>query len=148
VFLSFGRSDVKKPALRRPNMNRITFSLVVACALFIGSPVSVAQAQTAVQQQHASGTIARGSTVCVGPLSPSSTTGVQIVGFTNGTKDMTWQVFRESSQTAPLLVFQTTARSVDQTIPPDGGFLYRACLVKTANAPQDFDLTLNSSTVE
>lgn len=129
-------------------MNRMTFSFVVASALFIGSPFPVAQAQTMVQQQHASGTIARGSTVCVGPLSPSSTTGVQIFGFTNDRKDLTWQVFRESSQTAPLLVFQTTATFVDQTIPPEAGFLYRACVVKTVNPPQDFDLSLNSSTIE
>jgi hypothetical protein len=109
--------------------------------------------QTALVQQHSFGTIARGSTVCVGPLSPGvapdgSTPGVQIAGFTNGSSSLTWQVFRVSSQSAPVLVFQTTARVVDQTIPPDGNFLFHACVVKSAQAAQDYDLVLNSFPVE
>jgi hypothetical protein len=109
--------------------------------------------QAALVQQHSFGTIARGSTVCVGPLSPGvtpdgSTPGVQIAGFTNGSSSLTWQVFKVSSQSAPVLVFQTTARFVDQTIPPDGNFLFHACVVKSAQPAQDYDLVLNSFPVE
>jgi hypothetical protein len=128
-------------------MARMIVSIPLVCALLLGGLPSVAEAQTAVQQQHASGTVTVGTTVCVGPLAPSSTAGVQIFGFTNATRALTWQVFQESSQSAPVLVFQTTARSVDQTIAPAAGFVYRACVVKTGAGPQDFDLTLNSSPV-
>jgi hypothetical protein len=128
-------------------MTRMIVSIPLVSAFLLGGFPSVAEAQTAVQQEHASGTITVGSTVCVGPLAPSSTAGVQIFGFTNATRALTWQVFQESSQSAPVLVFETTARSVDQTIPPTAGFLYRACVVKTAGGAEDFDLTLNSAPV-
>lgn len=127
-------------------MKRITLCFAICALLLAGA--SVAQAQTAVIQQHASGTITKGSTVCVGPISPTTSAGVQIFGFTNSNGPLTWQVFRESAQTAPVLVFQTTALFVDQTIPPDGGFLYRACVVKTRGLAQDFDLSLNSQPIE
>jgi hypothetical protein len=114
---------------------------------------SMLQQASTLQQQHSFGTIPRGSTVCVGPLSPTTdpngnTPGVQIVGFTSAQPSLTWQVFKVSSQSAPVLVFQTTASSVDQTIPPDGSFLFHACVVKNTQASQDYDLTLNSFTTE
>ena len=52
-----------------------------------------------------------------------------------------------SSQSALAVVFQTTARSVSYTQPPSGNLQFKACVVKKANAAQDFDLTLNSSPV-
>jgi hypothetical protein len=131
---------------------------LVAGALTLNTSTVSASSQTSLQTtlvQHRSfGTIARGSTVCVGPLSPgippggTTAPGVQIFGFTNGEPSLTWQVFRVSSQSAPFLVFQTTARFVDATIPPEGGFLYHACVVKSAQSAQDYDLVLNSFPVE
>jgi hypothetical protein len=114
---------------------------------------SVQDSTSTFQQQHSFGTIVRGSTVCVGPLSPTtapdgSTPGVQIFGFTNGQPSLTWQVFSVSSQSPPMLVFETTARFVDATIPPSGNFLFHACVVKNAQSPQDYDLSLNSFPVE
>jgi hypothetical protein len=47
-----------------------------------------------------------------------------------------------------VAVFQTTARFVDQTIPPDPGFLSHACVVKSKGLAQDFDLTRSSYPVE
>jgi hypothetical protein len=41
------------------------------------------------------------------------------------------------------LVFETTARSVNEVIPPRGNLLYHACVVK-AGAAQAYDLVLNS----
>lgn len=110
-------------------------------------------APSALVQQHSFGTIANGSTVCVGPLPPGTDPsgqrpGVQIFGFTNGQPSLTWQVFSVSSQSAPTLVFQTTARFVDHTVPPSGNLLFHACVVKRAQATQDYDLTLNSFPVE
>src|SRR5689334_15228062 len=130
---------------------------LVAGASTLNTSTATASSQSSLQaalvQHHSFGTTARGSTVCVGPLSPGvapdgSTPGVQIAGFTNAASSLTWQVFKVSSQSAPVLVFQTTARSVDQTIPPDGNFLFHACVVKSAGTAQDYDLTLNSFPVE
>ena len=129
-----------KPALSR-------FGLVGAF-LTAFTPITSVHAQT-VLQQRSFGEITRGSTVCVGPLAPSSSSGVQIFGFTNTNRNLTWQVFSVSSQNAPTLVFETTALSVDQTIPPQGNLLFHACVVKSSgNRAQDYDISLNSSPVE
>jgi hypothetical protein len=101
-----------------------------------------------ILQQHSFGTISSGTTACNGPLSPSNDQGVQIFGFTNAAASLTWQVFSVSSQSAPTLVFRTTATFVDQTIPPSGNLLYHACVRKAAGAAQDYDLTLNSQPLE
>ncbi|MFI7599694.1 hypothetical protein [Actinoplanes sp. NPDC049681] len=112
-----------------------------------------ALAASALVQERSFGTIANGSTVCVGPLSPGTDPGgqqpgVQISGFTNGQPSLTWQVFSVSSQSAPTLVFQTTARNVDHVVPPSGNLLFHACVVKRAQGSQDYDLALNSFPVE
>jgi hypothetical protein len=122
----------------------ITAAAISGVAVALGGGALASAGATTVQQQHSSGTIATGSTVCVGPLAPSSADGVQIFGFTNANASLTWQVFSVSSQTAPTLVFSTTARSVSQAIKPVGNLLYQACVVKRSGAAQDYDLTLNS----
>jgi hypothetical protein len=142
-------------------MNRLMASSIAvltlgagALVLHGGSASAVDQVSASTLQQHRSfGTIARGSTVCVGPLSPGQnpagdTPGVQIFGHVSGSTNVTWQVFQVSSQSAPLLVFQTTATFVDKTIPPNGSFLFHACVVKSAQSAQDYDLSLNSFPVE
>jgi len=126
-------------------MKRLVWGLALVGAVLVGMAVIAPAYGQTVDQKRAFGTIARGSTVCVGPLSPSGPEGVQIFGFTNAQPALTWQVLTVSSQSAPTVVFQTTARSVDHTVPPSGNFLFEACVVKNANAAQDFDLTLNSS---
>ena len=50
-------------------------SMLLAGLILAGSIPSVS-AQTTVNQKHAFGTLARGSTVCVGPLNPTSDAGV------------------------------------------------------------------------
>ena len=121
-------------------MNRLVLALsMVILAFGIGAPTldartvsgSVQDSTSTLRQQHSFGTIVRGSTVCVGPLSPTTAPDGSV-----------------SSQSAPTLVFQTTARFVDTTIPPSGNFLFHACVVKSAQAAQDYDLTLNSFPVE
>jgi len=126
---------------------RIPWLTAVVLALAAGTFALVATTPATaltVQQQRSFGTIARGTTACVGPLSPSAAQGVQIFGFTNGTTTLTWQVYSVSAQNAPALVFQSTGLSVSQVIPPSGNLLFHACVVKTAQAAQDYDLSLNS----
>ncbi|MEV6599943.1 hypothetical protein AB0M36_24260 [Actinoplanes sp. NPDC051346] len=141
------------------NKNRLILTssmavVTVAVGALSGSaaPASARFAATLISH-HSFGTIVRGSTVCVGPLSPTTdpngnTPGVQISGFTNGSSNLTWQVFSVSSQSAPTLVFQTNARFVDETIRPTSNMLFHACAAKSAGATQDYNLTLNSFPVE
>lgn len=128
-------------------MKRMVPYLVIAGVVLGGSTAAATQSTLAVDQKRAFGTIARGSTVCVGPLSPSTTEGVQLFAFTNANSNLTWQVLTVSSQSAPTVVFQTTALSASHVQPPSGNLLFEACVVKTAGSAQDFDLTLNSQPV-
>jgi hypothetical protein len=120
---------------------------MVAAGTVVSLNASASAATNTVDQKRSFGTIARGSTVCVGPLSPSTADGVQLFGFTNANTVLTWQVFSVSSQNADALVFQTTARTVSQVIPPSGNLMFHACVVKSAGAAQDYDITLNSQPV-
>jgi hypothetical protein len=56
-------------------------------------------------------------------------------------------VLTTSAETAPTVVFQSTGLSASKVVPPSGNLQFEACVVKTANAAQDFDLTLNSAPV-
>ena len=118
---------------------RLRFSGLIVGSLLLAS--GAAWAQSAVLTKHGFGTV-RG-TACVGPVSPSSSEGVQIIGSTTGSQRLTWQVYSVSSETADALVFETTARSVNAVIPPEGNLLYHACVVK-AGAAQAYDLVLNT----
>lgn len=122
--------------------------LALTTGAFALSGGAAATTTTTVVQHHSFGTITSGSTACVGPIGPSTTAGVQIFGFTNGATALTWQVFSVSSQSAPTLVFQVTSRSVSHTVAPSGNVLYQACVKKTQNSAQDYDLTLNSQPLE
>jgi hypothetical protein len=122
----------------------VTLSALGAAVALVGITSASAGAAT-ILQHRAFGTIARGSTVCTGPLPPADAQGVQLFAFTNADTALTWQVLSVSSQTAPTVVFQTTARTVSQTVPPSSNLLYEACVVKSSGAAQDFDLTLNAA---
>ena len=125
----------------------ITITAIGGLAAVLGGSAMASAGAIAVQQQRSFGTITAGSTVCVGPLAPTSEDGVQIFGFTNANTNLTWQVFSVSSQTAPTLVFQTTARTVSQSVKPSGNLLFQACVVKKSGVQQDYDLSLNSQPV-
>ncbi|GAB1693146.1 hypothetical protein [Krasilnikovia sp. M28-CT-15] len=130
-------------------MNRlVAVSLIAVSALGVlvlpGSTAGASTQAATIDQKRAFGTVTNGSTVCVGPLSPSDANGVQIFGFTNASANLTWQVLTVSSQSAPTVVFQTTARSVSHVVPPSGNLLFEACVKKTSGPAQDVDLTLNS----
>jgi hypothetical protein len=128
-------------------MKRLYLAATAVAAVVGATALTIPTGATAavdVRQQRSFGTITTGTTACVGPLSPTSAEGVQLFGFTNGATNLTWQIFTVSSQSAPTLVFQTTARFVSQTQPPSGNMLFHACVVKRANAAQDYDISLNS----
>ena len=129
-------------------MKRLAWILALVGAVVLGATAIAPAYGVTVDQKRAFGTITRGSTVCVGPLSPTSAEGVQIFGFTNDPPVLTWQILTVSSQSAPTVVFQTTARTVDHTQPPSGNFQFEACVIKNTTNAQDFDLTLNSQPLE
>jgi hypothetical protein len=118
---------------------KTTFSRFVLAGALLAA--TTASAGTALQK-HSFGTVK--GTACVGPISPSMTDGVQIVGSTTGAKRLTWQVYSTSSETADALVFEVTAKSVDEVIPPEGNLLYYGCVAKTTGMAQAYDLQLNS----
>jgi hypothetical protein len=101
-----------------------------------------------VVQKYASGTILRGTTVCVGPIAPSGTVGVQISGYTNGSGNLTWQVYAVASDGTETLVYARAARTVDRTISPSAGVTYEACVTRGPATAEDFSLALNSTPLE
>jgi len=101
-----------------------------------------------IQQQHAFGAIARGVRTCGGHMVPSGTDGVQIFGFTNGPDMLTWSVFSVDELGTEVLESQTKATFVDETIAPVDGLEYFACVAKGPTIKEDFDLSLNSTTLE
>lgn len=107
---------------------------------------SVAGAQE-IDQKSAFGSIARGATICVGPLAPSDVTGVQISGYTNGPRFLIWQVYsmRADGDGAAALVFSTMGRTVDRIVSPMPGLVYEACVTRGPLVAEDFELALNSA---
>jgi hypothetical protein len=101
-----------------------------------------------VEQKRAFGTFAKNSTVCIGPMGRTDGAGIQLSGFTNGASSLTWQLRTVSSQGPPVVIFQTTALSVDHVDTTNPAGLFDACVIKTAGTPQDFDIVLNSPPVE
>lgn len=110
---------------------------------------SVARAED-IDQKSAFGSIARGATICVGPLAPSDVTGVQISGYTNGPRFLIWQVYSlpADGEGAAALVFSAMARSVDRIVSPMPGLVYEACVTRGPMVAEDFELSLNSAPLE
>jgi hypothetical protein len=125
-------------------MKRMALSLAFALSIVVGSVLVTSAQETPFLQERAFGIIAKGSTVCVGPISASAD-GVQLFGFTNGSTNLTWQLLTVSSQSAPAVIFETTGTSVHHIeLPQPSNFLFQACVIKRRGAGQDFDITLNS----
>jgi hypothetical protein len=101
-----------------------------------------------IRQQHAFGSIKRGVRTCGGSMVPSGTDGVHIFGFTNGPDDLTWSVFSVDELGNEVLESQTRSTFVDETIPPVEGLEYFACVARGPAVKEDFDLSLNSTTLQ
>lgn len=125
-------------------MKRLVMWTII-CGAALGGSVLITSAQTTnAIQKSAFGTISRGTTVCVGPIAPVNGGQVQLFGFTNGNANLTWQILTVSSQTAPTVIFQTSARSVNQLQAAQGNLLFEACVVKDAGSSEDFTIDLNA----
>jgi hypothetical protein len=130
-------------------MKRLALVLALVSALIGGGFVVTSAQGVTVEQKRAFGTIAKGSTVCIGPMGRTDGAGIQLFGFTNGATSLTWQLRTVSSQGPPVVIFQTTALSVDHVDTTTVAGLFDACVIKsTGNTPQDFDITLNSPPTE
>lgn len=110
---------------------------------------SVAWAQE-IDQKSAFGSIARGATICVGPVAPSDMAGVEISGYTNGPRFLIWQVYSlpADGDGAAALVFSAMARSVDRIVSPMPGLVYEACVTRGPLVAEDFELALHSAPLE
>jgi len=123
-------------------MKRLVFVLGLVAAL-VGGGYAVSSAQeTGIEVQHAHGTIAKGSTVCIGPISRFGGTGaVNLLGSTHGTS-LTWQLLALNVGNPPVVISDATGTAVqfrDETTVADQ---FDACVLKTSGQAQDFDLTL------
>lgn len=131
-------------------MKRLVLVLSLVSAL-VGGAFFGSSAQGATsEQRHGFGTIAKGSTLCVGPLAPTEGGGgVLLSGFTNGSGDLTWQLLTDSGGSGDnrVVIFETTARSVDH-VDTTTADLFDACVLKTTGgSAQDFNITLNSTAI-
>jgi hypothetical protein len=115
-------------------------------ALFSGTQGT--PAHPAVEQQHAFGTILKGMSVCTDEVAPTAADGDQIFGFTNGFEPLNWRVVSVDAAGATAVAFARTATFVDHTVPPSPGLVYRACVGRGPASAEDFDLSLNSTTIE
>lgn len=128
-------------------MKRLVFvlALVALVSALVGGSYAVSSAQTiTVEQKRAFGTIAKGSTVCIGPLGRTDGGGIQLSGFTNGAESLTWQLLIESPQSPPVVIFETTGISVHHIDDTTVASSFDACVIKTAGKAQDFDIVLQS----
>jgi len=129
-------------------MKRLALVFALISAL-VGAGFVVTSAQgVEVEQKRAFGTITKGSTVCIGPIGRTDGAGILLFGFTNGAGSLTWQLRTVSSQGPPVVIFQTTATSVNHIDTTTVAGLFDACVIKTAGTPQDFDIVLQSPPTE
>ena len=100
----------------------------------------------AVDQQRSFGSMT--GTACTGNVVPDTSGGVQIFGFTNATRKLTWQVYSVDDTGKTTLELSTSARWIDETVSPVDGLEYYACVVRSGTTAQDFDVSLNSQAIE
>jgi hypothetical protein len=113
--------------------------------LAIGS-LFVATNAWAVDQQRSFGEMT--GSACTGNVIPETSGGVQIFGFTNAARRVTWEVYSVDEDGTVALELSTPARWVSETVPPVDGLEYFACVVRTGTTVQHFDISLNSQAIE
>jgi hypothetical protein len=116
--------------------------------LLLKSAASGPPANPAVDQRRSFGTTVKGMITCSEDLEPTGVDGVQIFGFTNGFVPLTWRVESVDGAGVETLEFSTKGTFVDETIPPTPGLVYHACVKGGPGAGEDFDLALNSTTIQ
>jgi hypothetical protein len=100
----------------------------------------------AVDQQRSFGTMT--GTACTGNVIPETAGGVQIFGYTNGRRSLTWQVYSVDASGTVTLELSMAGLGIDETVAPVDGLAYYACAVRSGTTAQEFDVTINSQAIE
>ena len=111
----------------------------------IGS-LFVATNAGAVDQQRSFGEMT--GSACTGNIVPETAGGVQIFGFTNAARRLTWEVWSVDELGTVALELRQSARWLDETVPPVDGLEYFACVVRGGTTVQHFDISINSQAIE
>ena len=111
----------------------------------IGS-LFVATNAWAVDQQRSFGVMT--GSACTGNVVPDTSGGVQIFGFTNSARQLTWQVYSVDEFGTVALELSAPGRGIDETVTPVDGLEYFACVVRSGTRAQDFDVSINSQAIE
>jgi len=114
--------------------------------LFALASFFVATNAWAVDQQRSFGSMT--GSACTGNVVPETSGGVQIFGFTNAARRITWEVYSVDEFGTVALELRQSGRSIDETVSPVDGLEYFACAVKTGTTGQDFDVSINSQAIE
>jgi hypothetical protein len=114
--------------------------------LFAVASFFVATNAWAVDQQRSFGSMT--GSACTGNVVPETSGGVQIFGFTNAARRITWEVYSVDEFGTVALELRQSGRSIDETVSPVDGLEYFACAVKTGTTGQDFDVSINSQAIE
>ena len=118
----------------------------LASKLFAVGSFFVATNAWAVDQQRSFGEMI--GSACTGNVVPDTSGGVQIFGFTNAARRLTWEVYSVDEFGTVTLELRRSGRSIDETVDPVDGLEYFACAVKSGTTPQDFDVSINSQAIE
>ena len=114
--------------------------------VFAMGSLFVATNAWAVDQQRSFGDMT--GSACTGNIVPETAGGVQIFGFTNSARRITWEVYSVDEFGTVALELRQSARWIDETVPPVDGLEYFACAVRRGTTAQDFDVSINSQAIE
>jgi len=114
--------------------------------LFAVASLFVATNAWAVDQQRSFGEMT--GSACTGNVVPETSGGVQIFGFTNAARRLTWEVWSVDEFGTVTRELSRTARWIDETVEPVDGLEYYACVVRSGTTAQDFDVSINSQAIE
>ena len=114
--------------------------------VFAMGSLFVATNAWAVDQQRSFGEMT--GSACTGNIVPETAGGVQIFGFTNAARRLTWEVWSVDEFGTVALELRQSGRWLDETVPPVDGLEYFACVVRNGTTAQHFDISLNSQAIE
>ncbi len=114
--------------------------------LFAVGSLFVATNAWAVDQQRSFGSMT--GSACTGNIVPETAGGVQIFGFTNSARRLTWEVYSVDEFGTVALELSMPGRGIDETVLPVDGLEYFACVVRSGTSVQDFDVSINSQAIE
>jgi len=120
--------------------------VTLSSKVFAIASLFVATNAWAVDQQRSFGEMI--GSACTGNVVPETSGGVQIFGFTNAARRITWEVYSVDEFGTVALELRQSGRSIDETVSPVDGLEYFACAVKTGTTVQDFDVSINSQAIE